>query len=309
MIDVTEIIEGVSGPLTDPSVRQKIEELEAHWKTLPQVDIPVVESYSGGIYAREIIIPADTLLTGRVYKHDHFDVMVYGDVTVTSDEGLKRLQGYNAFPSCSGKKRAGYTHEETRWITFCACEERPTGDYLEYLTVETFAQLEADGMVQEACIEKVFRSQESYRRTDYPAFKAGYLAAVGKLCREDVDRADYNIVLKEYGFSESVARKQSEGTDDMDGKSYNILRVRKSRIEGRGLYLADPVQAGDVIAPARVAGKRTTAGRYTNHSARPNAIMIQKGNDIDLVAVTHIGDEEVTVDYRDALNLQIKKAC
>jgi SET domain-containing protein len=76
------------------------------------------------------------------------------------------------------------------------------------------------------------------------------------------------------------------------------------------------IETGEVIMPARIDGKRTPAGRYTNHAKDPTAIMIERLNgNIDLVALRDIrgcsgGDdgEEITIDYRQALELQIKRA-
>jgi hypothetical protein len=267
---VDMIIESASGPIATQHVRHKIEALEAEWKKLPQVEIPVVHRQTGGIYAREIIIPADTFLTGRIYKGDHFDVMIYGDITVTSDEGRKRLEGFNLFEGVRGKKRAGYTHSETKWITFCACGEMDEDDYLDHLTVESFDDLD-----------------------------------------KERDRLDYALVLEEYGFTEEVARSQSENPDDqieIQGAAYGV-KVGLSPIEGSGLFAEKTFGSGGLIMPARIGGNRTHAGRYVNHSASPNAVMVTDGSNINLMAMESIqvGDE-VTTDYRSSLNLQIKKA-
>jgi len=141
---INEIISSVSGPIAEASIRQKIEALEEEWAKLPQVDIPEVHRFSGGIYCREIIIPEDTFLTGRIWKDDHFDVMVYGDMTVTSGEGRKRLTGFNIFKGKRGKKRAGYAHSETKWITFCTSPEMDDEDYIDYHTCTSFADFEAN---------------------------------------------------------------------------------------------------------------------------------------------------------------------
>ncbi len=136
------IIETVSGPIANRDVQQKIMALEAEWAKLPQLDIPVTHRYNGGIYAREITIPKGTLLTGRIYKDDHLDVMISGDVTVSGDDGIKRLKGYNIFQGKRGKKRAGYAHEDTTWLTFHNCPQMNDDAYLDYLTVETFEALD-----------------------------------------------------------------------------------------------------------------------------------------------------------------------
>ena len=75
------------------------------------------------------------------------------------------------------------------------------------------------------------------------------------------------------------------------------------------------LKSGEIIAPARLDGKRTPAGRYTNHSKNPNSIMILRdNNDIDLVAKKVIKGcqggnlgEEITIDYRQALSLAIRR--
>ena len=306
----TDIIAGVSGPLSDPSVRHKIEALESEFLKLPQVEIPVTHRYAGGIYAREIVIPKDTILTGRIYKEDHFDIMVSGDISVSSEDGLKRLQGFHILEGKRGKKRAGFTREETKWITLCACPELSDDEYIDYITVTSFNKLLPSDLIDESEIMKAFRSQQSYDRSDYKGFKLGYLMASGKRLKSDADHHDYNQMLIEYGVTEEFVRLQSEATDDMIMKGfYHRVRLGLSNIEGRGLFAKRDISENTVIIAAGIQGKRTIAGRYTNHSVIPNAIMkLKTGNDVDLVSTREIKiNEEITIDYRDSLNMRIKK--
>lgn len=123
--------------------RQKLNELECAMLDQQQVEIPVTHRFSGGIYAREITIPKGTLLTGRIHKFDHFDIMLSGDVTVSTDSGeTKRLTGLNIMEGKAGKKRAGYAHEDTHWITFHSAEERDPNEMYEFLTCASFEELE-----------------------------------------------------------------------------------------------------------------------------------------------------------------------
>jgi hypothetical protein len=308
--EICKVISAVSGPMSEMSVRQKIETLESEWSRLPQVEIPVVHRFSGGIYAREIIIPKETFLTGKIYKDDHFDVMVYGDITVTGDEGKKRLKGFNIFPGKRGKKRAGYAHSETKWITFCASPEMDDEDYIDHLTTTSFAGLEhslsLQDVVPEEDIAKAFMQQGSSSSRDYRAFRLGYLTASGKPAKVDVDRHDFFIVLNEFGFTEEEVRKQSENADDYREVECSIAGVMASPIDGKGLFMKGTVSRNDIIMPARCGIYRTQAGRFTNHSKYPNAAMVQTGDDVNLVALMelHEGDE-ITIDYRCAINLQI----
>lgn len=302
------MVEYASGPIAEQSTRDKIQSLEDELKTMPQVDIPVVHRFSGGIYAREITIPAGVFLTGKIYKDDHFDVMVYGDVTVTTDNGGKRLTGFNISKGNQGKKRAGYTHEETRWITFCSSEKMADNDYIDHLTVDRFDRLDAPRWIEENEIRRKFEEQVSYRASEYHSFLAGYLAATGKILKAEADRLDYDSALVEFGFTEEVARSQSEDLSDqisLDG-DYGVL-VKSSTIEGKGLYADRNFSAGEVIMPARIDGMRTIAGRYTNHAINPNTEMVMDGENINLVALADIGIEEITTDYRASLSLQIEK--
>jgi hypothetical protein len=81
------------------------------------------------------------------------------------------------------------------------------------------------------------------------------------------------------------------------------VKVAESVIDEKGLFLTEPKCAGELICPARLSGRRTQAGRYTNHSAAPNAMMILLDNgDLNLVAVADINaDQEITIDYRRSL--------
>lgn len=90
--------------------------LEDHLLDLPQVDLGTDHVVHGGMCARTITIPADTLLTGALTNMDNLCV-VCGDITVTTDEGTTRLTGYHVLPAKAGAKRAGITHAPTMWTT------------------------------------------------------------------------------------------------------------------------------------------------------------------------------------------------
>lgn len=135
--------------------RQKLDQLETAMLQQNQVEIPVEHRFCGNIYAREIIIPAGTLLVGRIHKFDHFDVMVSGDITVSTDTGeVRRLTGFNLFEARAGKKRAGYAHKDTRWITFHSAEERDPDEMFEFLTCSSFEELEEFNHLLETAMQQ-----------------------------------------------------------------------------------------------------------------------------------------------------------
>jgi SET domain-containing protein len=87
------------------------------------------------------------------------------------------------------------------------------------------------------------------------------------------------------------------------------VKVAPSSIEGLGLFATADISPDEVIAPGRIDGMRTIAGRYTNHAKNPNARAVKRpGGNIDLVAVNAIrgcmgglDGEEITVDYRQVV--------
>lgn len=136
--------------------RKKLNDLETDLLQKDQVEIPVEHRFSGGIYAREITIPKGALLTGRIHKFDHFDIMLSGDVTVSTDNGeVKRLTGLNIMEGKAGKKRAGYTHEETHWITFHSAEERDHEEMYEFLTCGSFQELDNFNLMLENAMAQI----------------------------------------------------------------------------------------------------------------------------------------------------------
>lgn len=104
--------------MTEVTTKASVDELEQQVLALPQVDLRTEHVLSGGVYARTIYIPAGTVLTGATHKKDHVNV-VYGDITVTTDEGPRRITGYHVIPTKAGSKRAGYAHAATVWTTIC----------------------------------------------------------------------------------------------------------------------------------------------------------------------------------------------
>jgi hypothetical protein len=249
-----------------PLNREALLRYEEFAKTQPQVEIPATHVIHGGMYLREITIPKDTLITGQIYKLDHLDIMISGDVTVSTDSGERmRFKGYNKFKGLSGKKRAGYTHEDTTWITVHPVTG-PDGEAIQkMITAETFEDL-----------------------AEFYANQA---------------RHDYLLFLYDSGINKDEVERQSKETKDVDESPVDGVYLSDSAINGVGLFSGYQFSSGDTICMARVDGKRTIAGRYANHSNRSNAKMVISDGNALLVAATDIpANEEITVDYRQVIS-------
>ena len=97
--------------------------LEKTMLSMEQLPLDVTHHFSKGVYAREMLIPKGTILTGKMHKHNHLNVVLYGDIEVATEEGSKRITGHCIFESVAGTKRAGFAHEDTLWLTIHPTEE------------------------------------------------------------------------------------------------------------------------------------------------------------------------------------------
>lgn len=102
---------------------ETIQRFEHQLRALPQIDIETTHHFAEGLYGREIFIPAGTVLTGKVHRGEHLNFLMKGDITVWTDEGMKRLKAPAIIKSRPGTKRVGYAHEDTIWVTVHASRE------------------------------------------------------------------------------------------------------------------------------------------------------------------------------------------
>lgn len=106
--------------LTTNERRDKLLTLESVCKEMPQVEIPVVEYFCDGIYAREISAPAGATLVGEIHLKPQLNVVSKGKIRVATEDGIKTITAPATFISPAGVKRAGFVLEDVVWTTFHA---------------------------------------------------------------------------------------------------------------------------------------------------------------------------------------------
>lgn len=100
---------------TAPTYDQ-LKALEREIVKLPPVSCPVSHHFAYGVYGREMFIPAGTVLTGRIHRHETLNILLEGEITVTTAEGMQRITAPAVFVSPSGCKKAGYAHTDVRFM-------------------------------------------------------------------------------------------------------------------------------------------------------------------------------------------------
>jgi hypothetical protein len=145
-LDISKAIRSVFQNRSVSECITLFDDLEKALLEMPQIDeegFQLKEWQSGGMYCRQITIPEGCLLTGRIYKRDHMEVMVSGDISIVSAEGVsKRYEGQNTIEAKSGKRQAGYAHKETIWMTINLCpDDIGHKERLDYTSVLTYEEL------------------------------------------------------------------------------------------------------------------------------------------------------------------------
>ena len=261
-----------------------VADLEKEMLEMPQADCPVAHHFGPGIYIREVTLPAGIFAVGHAQRYEHLNIMLTGKVAIVDGDQVRVLEAPLIFTGKPGRK-VGYVLETCVWQNVYATNETDI-DTLEAHYLDKSKTWEA--------------YDKEHSKIDHAL--------------NQHNRDDYAQVLKEFGFDAAIARQQAEDESDqidMPTAFKAVVQVRDSNIEGKGLFLSWHITAGQIIAPARISGKRTPAGRYVNHSMNPNCKYVADENgDIYLVSLRDIDGckggsrgEELTVDYRQALTL------
>jgi hypothetical protein len=269
-------------PVLTPAVVSRV---ETAMLALPQADCPVIHHFGPGLYIRELNMPAGILAIGHAQRFEHLNVMLKGRVLIYREDGSTvEMAAPQLFVGPPGRK-VGFVLEDVVWLNVYATDETD---------IET--------------LERTFLDKSAAWMADKAQRDAGARAA------HEADRADFIAMAAEAGITPETIRKQSEREDDLISLplgSWPIM-VADSPIEGKGLFATAPIAAGTMICPGRIGGKRTSAGRFTNHAAKPNARAIQFPNgDIALFALRDIAGsrggqpgDEITLDYRQVLRMR-----
>lgn len=106
----------IRGKESNAEMREKITALEATMLAMPQVDIPIQHYFAPGLYMREMTMPANAIITGKIHKTEHYCILTKGDVTLVTEDGRKRIKAPHVIHSLPGAKRAIHAHEESVWV-------------------------------------------------------------------------------------------------------------------------------------------------------------------------------------------------
>jgi hypothetical protein len=250
----------------------KVVALQNQLLKMPQANIVTEHIFTPSKYERKITIPAWTVLTGAEHKTPYRVRLEKGTIAVNTDDGVKVLTAPCEFDASAGMQRAGRVFEdEVVWVDIYDNPDDCTD----------LAVLEDRLYVVPDCGLADSRTDVQKAQIDYGAF----LHQIG-MTQDEMD-AIVHI--------ESDLMEMPEGV---------AVELRDSPIHGKGLFATRDFEAGEIVCPGRLNGKRTPGGRFINHSVYCNVQPEKVGDDIYAVAMRKIyANDELLVDYRASMRV------
>jgi hypothetical protein len=98
--------------------------------------------FAPGLYAREMFIPAGTVIVGKIHRHAHVNNISAGRIRVVTEFGSKIYEAPVQFVSEPGTKRAVYAETDVIWTTYHPTEETELEKIEQHVIAETYEDLQ-----------------------------------------------------------------------------------------------------------------------------------------------------------------------
>lgn len=109
------------------SARDKVNLIEDEMNSIPaefQIkELPLRHFFCNGIYAREMLIPAGVLLTGKIHKYPQINILSKGRMRVLIGDKIEEIDASFTVISPPGTKRVAYAVTDCVWTTFLPTDE------------------------------------------------------------------------------------------------------------------------------------------------------------------------------------------
>lgn len=97
--------------------------------------------FANGSYVREMIMPANALIVGRIHKHETINVLLEGELIVIDEHGNRtELKAPHVFVAPAGNQKAAYTKTPVRWLNCFSCETTDIEEIKSLLTCDTIEE-------------------------------------------------------------------------------------------------------------------------------------------------------------------------
>ena len=100
----------------------KVIALQAEMLKMPQFEPPTEHTFHGGMYCRQVSIPAGCTIVGKKHKQDHFFMIMSGVVCIVDGDVSQTINAPALLKSAAGVKRAIHALTDTVFMTFHATD-------------------------------------------------------------------------------------------------------------------------------------------------------------------------------------------
>jgi quercetin dioxygenase-like cupin family protein len=88
-----------------------------------EIDLGVIHHFSSGLYAKQMMLPADHFAVSHAHTYDHLSILAKGRVTVE----IQGVETEYTAPTCinilAGKHHKITAHEDSAWFCIHATDE------------------------------------------------------------------------------------------------------------------------------------------------------------------------------------------
>ena len=125
---------------------KKTNQEEFNKKLKGETEGAITHNFADGQYIRTAVAPKDTLVSTKIHAKNHPFFLMKGDISIFSEEGVKRIQAPFHAITEAGTKRILYVHEECIFITVHKTDCLTIEEVVAEITVADFADLKTTGI-------------------------------------------------------------------------------------------------------------------------------------------------------------------
>lgn len=107
-------------------------------------EMPLKHTFGDGIYVRELNIPKGFLVVGKIHKTRTLNILLKGDITILTENGIRRMKAPEYFIGSPGEKKVGFAHEDTVWVNVLPTEETNLDKIEDKFIAKNYQELDKD---------------------------------------------------------------------------------------------------------------------------------------------------------------------
>lgn len=112
------------------------------------VEIETRHHFAKGLYAREITIPEGVILTGKIHKTEHLNIVAEGEVHIVAEGFSQVVRAPATLVAFPGVKKAMHARKKTVFITVHATHITDVEELERELVTESYAEIGGESKPQ-----------------------------------------------------------------------------------------------------------------------------------------------------------------